>query len=471
MDQAGATPSSPAAEATAPRRGLGPAFRNLFVANLSSSLGDGIARTATPLLAARLTDDPLLISGVAALAMLPWLFFAIPAGILVDRIDRRRALALASAVRTVLAVGLLALAATDSLTIEWLFAVVFLYGVFETVYDGAIRAILPGVVDRPNLPRANSRIEAGELITQNFLAGPVTSTLFAVSVLIPLGGLAGAYAVAVVLAFFLPAAAAGKRQARRRAAADRAASAPQGATTPADDGASGPATATTTASAGRPVTREDPDDDAPDEPWYRQLLDGLRFILANRMLRTLWFLSTFTALCFSAAIATYVLFVLEELAVPEAWFGAFMVTAVVGGLAGTALTSRAKAALGTGGAMAVANLVAALMLTLMGVFPTIAVAAVTFAVANAAVIVWNVLVMSLRQSLIPDHLLGRVHGTWRTLLWGVTPLGSLLGGLLARVDLTTPLVVGGALSAVVGLVWFRFLRSLPNPEDVEELGG
>ena len=70
---------------TSSRGGLGRPFANLFTANLASSLGDGIARTAIPLLAARLTSDPFLVSVVAALALLPWLFFAIPAGILIDQ--------------------------------------------------------------------------------------------------------------------------------------------------------------------------------------------------------------------------------------------------------------------------------------------------------------------------------------------------------------------------------------------------
>src|SRR5690606_25089760 len=107
--------------------------------NLASSLGDGIARTAIPLLGARLTSDPLLIAGLGALALLPWLFFAIPAGILIDRIDRRHALALAQGVRTLLGGALVVLVATNTLTIWWLYIVIFVYGAFETVYDGAIR--------------------------------------------------------------------------------------------------------------------------------------------------------------------------------------------------------------------------------------------------------------------------------------------------------------------------------------------
>ena len=408
--------------AAADRRGLGPAVRTLVVANLGSSLGDGIARIASPLLAARLTDDPLLISGVAAMALLPWLVFAVPAGILVDRIDRRRALALANGVRTAVAVGLCALVATGSLTIWWLYAVVFLLGMFETVYDGAIRAVVPSVVPRADLHRANSRIEGGEQVVQSFVAGPLTSALFAVAVLVPLGVNALAFAVGAVLALRLPAVAAGRHSTHPR--------------------------------------------DGPVVPWYRQLVDGLRFLLANRMLRTLWFLSVFVGLCWSAALATWVLFVLDRLAVPEEWFGTFMLAGAVGGIAGTLVVGRARRRLGAGRTMAVANVVATLTLVVVGALPHAGVALVGLALSSAAVTVWNVLVMSLRQSVIPGHLLGRVHGTWRTLLWGTMPLGSLLGGLLARVDLTTPLLVGGVLSTAAALVWFRFLARLPDPEDV-----
>ncbi len=99
------------------RQPLGRALSNVVAANVSSSLGDGIAKVAAPLLAARLTGDPLLVAGIAAVAMLPWLIFAIPAGILLDRVDRRRAMALANGARALLAVLLLVLFATDALTI------------------------------------------------------------------------------------------------------------------------------------------------------------------------------------------------------------------------------------------------------------------------------------------------------------------------------------------------------------------
>lgn len=405
------------------QRGLGAAFARVFTANLSSSLADGIARTAIPLLAVQLTDDPLLISGIAALQMVPWLLFAIPAGLIVDGVDRRKALAVANTLRALLAVALLVLAATGTLSIWTLYAVIFLYGMGETVYDGAIRAVLPSIVAKPLLPRANGRIEAAEMVAQNFLAGPFTSLLFAVTVLIPLGANAVAFALAAGLALALPAAASGRQFALPK-----------------------------------PDKRE---------PWYRQLGEGYRFIFGNRMLTTLLFLSTFIGLMFSAATATFVLFLVDDLGLPEELFGVFMLTGAVGGIAGSFLAPWLTSRFRAGPTMAVANLVASAPIVLLFFVPNVWVAGAVWFLDALGVLVWNVLVMSLRQSIIPGRLLGRVHGSWRTILWGSMPVGSILGGLLARVDITLPFLVGGGLATLAGVVFFRFLTRLPNPEEVD----
>lgn len=402
---------------------LGPAFANLFTANLASSLGDGIARTAVPLLAARLTDDAFLIAALTAVVLLPWLLFAIPAGILIDRIDRRKALALAQAVRTAVGVALLALVLTDTITIWWIYLIAFVYGAFETVYDGAIRAVVPSIVRKADLPRANSYIEGGELVVQNFVAGPVTSALFALAVFIPFGINGLVFAVAGALALLLPKAASGRQFA----------------------GAHGHVEAV----------------------WYRQVLDGFRFIRSDRMLVTLWLFSTFVGLAASAATASMVLFVLHTLAVPEALFGVFLLSGAVGGILGTLITQRLKLAWGAGLTMAVASTFTGVAFLIMGLVPVLWAGVLGFALSSVAITTWNILVMSLRQAIIPGRLLGRVHGTWRTLLWGTMPVGALIGGIVGRVDLALPFVVGGGAIVVASLLLFRFLMTLPNPEDVD----
>lgn len=402
---------------------LGGDFRNLFTANLASSLGDGIARTAAPLLAVQLTNDPLLVAGVAALQMLPWLLFAIPAGILIDSVDRRYALAMANTLRAALAVALVVLAATGTLTIWWLYIVIFLYGVGETVYDGSIRAVVPSIVPKVLLPKANGRIEAAETVVQNFVAGPLTSLLFVVAVLIPLGANAAAYALAAVLALVLPAAASGRQFAQPK-----------------------------------PEKRES---------WYRALAAGFRFIFGNRMLVILLFLSTFVGLCFSASTASFVLFLVERLGMPEALFGPFLLTGAFGALVGSVVAAPIARRLGSGRTMAIANLVAIVPLVFAGLFPSLWVTGAVFFVTSAGVVVWNIHVMSLRQSIIPGRLLGRVHGSWRTVLWGSMPLGSVIGGFIGRIDLALPFIVGGGAATIAAIVFFRFLSRLPNPEDVD----
>ncbi|GHH71488.1 MFS transporter [Promicromonospora soli] len=427
---------------------LGGAFTRVVAANLSSSLGDGIARVAAPLLAARLTNDPLLVSLVAVAALLPWLLFAIPAGVLVDRIDRRLALGLAGGVRALVAAGLLALHVTGALTIWWLLLVVFLYGIQETVYDGAIRAVIPSLVGRRDLPRANSRIEATEIVVQQFLSQPLTSWLLAFSAVWALGLNTAAYAVAGGLALTLPAVASGLagrrfggRAAPGRGATPGASEAPEG----------GPSYGAAPMAAG----------------WRAELVTGFRFIWGSAMLRPLWVVSVLIGVCHAAIMSTLVLFILERLHVPEAWYGAFMLAGAVGSLSAAAATNRLKTRFGTGPVMAAANAIGLGAWFLAGAFPLAWVGAVAIFVSFGCTTAWNVLVMSLRQAAVPNQLLGRVHGTWRTALWGAMPLGSLIGGLLARDGYSTPLIVGATAGLMISAVGHRYIVSLPDPEKLD----
>jgi hypothetical protein len=117
--------------------------------------------------------------------------------------------------------------------------------------------------------------------------------------------------------------------------------------------------------------------------------------------------------------------------------------------------------------MAIGSVTFSASIFVIGLAPQLWLAALGFFLSSVGLIHWNVLVMSLRQSIIPGRLLGRVHGTWRTLLWGAMPVGSLLGGLLGRVDLALPFLVGGGAATVASLIFFRFVTRLPNAEDVD----
>src|SRR2546423_10992787 len=131
-----------------PEIALGPAFAKLWLAGTASALGVGLATVATPLLIASRTSNPLVVSAAQAVAWLPWLLFALPGGVLVDRVDRRRLMIWIDwarvAATTVLAVAIL----TGHASILLLYAVLFVDNTGEIVMRSASQAMIPALVPR-----------------------------------------------------------------------------------------------------------------------------------------------------------------------------------------------------------------------------------------------------------------------------------------------------------------------------------
>ena len=361
---------------------LGPAFWRLLAASTSSNVADGVLRVALPLLGASLTRDPVLIAGLTSLAFLPWLMFALPAGALVDRMDRRWAMVAGNAVRAVALLVLAATVLTGSTSMPVLYAVAFAVGAAETVYDSAVRAMLPQVVRREQLDRGNGLMTVGEEGGQSFVGAPVGAALFALLAASPFLVTAGAYVVSIAVVLTL-------------AGAYRPASPRQQSTV------------------------------------RRDIAEGISWLWRHRFLRGLTLVSATTAGLDAMATAVMVLWALDVLGVGQAGYGLLLtasgVGAVLGGLAAAPLAAR----IGRPATLVLGGVVASLSTVGAGLSRTGLLAGALLALAAAGVMFWNVLTMSLRQALIPQHLFGRVQGGYRTLVWGAIPLGALLGGVLA----------------------------------------
>jgi MFS family permease len=161
---------------------LGLAFWRLRSASTLSNLADGLVKIALPLVAVTLTDSPGLVAGVTLAVTLPWLLFALPAGALADRVDRRIAMATANVVRaaTVAALAVTLVLGLESSAAIWaLYAVALLLGTAETVHDTSAQSILPQVVPRDRLPRANGHLIAAELTANEFVGPPLGGLLVA----------------------------------------------------------------------------------------------------------------------------------------------------------------------------------------------------------------------------------------------------------------------------------------------------
>ncbi|GAA3441303.1 MFS transporter [Planomonospora venezuelensis] len=378
-------------EATVPGR----PFRWLWTSAGLSNTADGIVLTGVPLIAVTLTRSPLLVSLVAMATTLPWLLFSLHAGALTDRRDRRRMMVAAAWARTG-ALAVLALAAWQGmLNLPVLLAGVLLLGAGEVFADSAAQAAVPMAVPRDRLTDANGKLVAAQTVGNNFLGGPLAG------VLIGLGGTAAFGAAATLGAPALLYAAAGLALLGMRGRFR-----------------------VQTPSTG---------------PLRADIAEGLRYLWNHRVLRSLAGFSGVFNFANDAYFAVFVLWVVgaeSRVGLTPAGYGLLSAALALGAIAGSLAAERLARRAGQARTMIAVNVVNGLLLLVPVLAPTvpaigvtaIGVTAVLLGVTNA---VSNVLLVSLRQRLIPEQLMGRVHATVRLIGMGARPLGAAAGGILA----------------------------------------
>ena len=363
-----------------------PAFARLLGAAVVANLGDGIFWVALPLLAVGLTDSPALVAGVTVASRLPWLVFALAAGALVDRVDRRRAMVGVDLVRVML-VGTLAVAvAADAASIWMLYAVAFALGMLETVHDTAVQAVVPVVVpERERLASANGRLYGLELIANQFVGPPVGGFLVATAMAAAFGATVAGYLGAALLLATLP----GTFRAAR----------------------TGPATSVVT-----------------------DIREGIRHLSGHRELRTLALLIGVLNLAGGAMVAVLVLYAVAPgpLGLDPVGYGLLLTVMAVGTVTGTLGAGVIERRVGKANIVtmmvatfAVQNLVLATSTQPLVVAPVLALAGVATGAFQPVFVAW-------RQRIVPDRLLGRVVATFRLVGLGTLPVGALLGGLVAQ---------------------------------------
>ncbi|HEV3363326.1 MAG TPA: MFS transporter, partial [Acidimicrobiia bacterium] len=164
---------------------LGTGFVRVWTAAAISNAGDGVRITALPLLAAAVTRDPIAVSGILLASNLPWLLFSLPAGAIVDRLERRRLVAGVSLMRALVMALLCSVVVFGEATLPALYAVAFLQGLGEVFSDNAVFALVPEVAPRSRLEDANGRLEAVVHVTNQFAGPALGGFLFAYATGLP----------------------------------------------------------------------------------------------------------------------------------------------------------------------------------------------------------------------------------------------------------------------------------------------
>jgi MFS family permease len=389
---------------------LGPNFHKALAASGFANLADGVFQVALPLLAVQLTQSPLLIAGVNLAARLPWLL-ALVAGALADRLDRRQTMVRVNLVRTVVLGGLALAVAADLATLAMLYAVALLLGLAETLFDTSAQSLLPALVSRDELTTANSRLFAVELVANTFLGPPLGGLLAAAGLAVAMGApaaayLAGAGCLALIVGSF------------------RAAGAGQRGSTRLRD----------------------------------EIAEGARFVWRHPVLRPLAIMLGVENMAFAAVFSVFVLYSVEPgpMGLSESGYGVLLATLGVGSLIGTWLAVPTERRLGRVRTLILSVILNAASLAVFVVTTSPVLVGISLAVSGVAIVLWNVVTVSLRQRITPDRLLGRMNAAYRLVGWGMMPIGSLLGGVLAEwLGLRPTFLVAAVitLAALVGFLW------------------
>jgi MFS family permease len=404
------TPTGSAARRTDldPNR-LGANYFKLFSASTISNLGDGIGLIAYPWLASAITRNPLLISLVVVVQRLPWLLFSLPAGVVTDRYDRRRLMVIANTLRAALTLvvafvvlgrqgmlpgpGEVSDAATVITTDTGLYLLVllatFMLGFAEVLYDNSAQTFIPSIVHPDNLEKANGRMWSTELIANTFAGPPLAALLIAVAFSLPFFVDAATFGVAAVLIALI-----------HRKAPIGAHGEPAG-----------------------PARRH----------WRVELAEGFRWLWGHELLRPMAIVLGLLNLLGTLSMATLVLYAQEVLNTTPTEFALLSTGGAVGGVIGGWTASNISRRIGAGPSLWLTLLGGGAVTFAIGLMTWWPLVWAMFGIFMLFAVLWNVITVSLRQTIIPDHLLGRVNSVYRFFAWGMMPIGAVLGGVLVAV--------------------------------------
>ena len=424
---------------------LGRPYWRLWSAHTISNLGDGISAIAYPWLASAVTRSPILIALIAVLSRLPWLIFTLVAGALTDRFDRKKIIVAMDAFRGALTV-VVAIAvwsqrnalpnlnqvATHSqvstnVGLYCLIAIAaLLFGFAEVLRDNTAQTLLPSVVEKENLEKANGRLWSVEYLMNSLIGPPLGSFLIGLAVFLP-------FFIDATTFFFSAALIA-------------------------------------TLAIKKPVPESAP---TPQRSIRADIKEGYTWLWSHELFRPMAIILGALNLLNGMSTATFILFAQEVLQTSVFVFAILGTAGAIGGTVAGVLAPKLIARIGGGKTIALALIVGPISNAVIGFTSTWEIVWVVTAFWIFFSVAWNVVTVSLRQSVVPAHLLGRVNSVYRFFGWGSIPLGSLLGGVVVSISgnfLTreSSLRAPYFLASILGIFIYIFAAPRLTTEKLEE---
>jgi MFS family permease len=401
-------------------------FMKLWTAQAISVFGSTITRDALPLAAIlTLTATPAQVGLLSALGMAPVLVLGLPTGVWVDRVRRRPILIAADLGRALILVSIPIAALLGALSMPQLYLAALLAGTLTLFFNVADNSFLPSVVKRENLVEANSKLGLTDSLSE-IIAPAITGGLVGL-ITAPLTILVDTLSY-LVSAFFL-------------------------------------GLIRTPETPSRPTDRP--------ESLRGDILTGLRLVGGDPILRALAGSSGAFAFFGGFIGALYGIYAIRVLGLTPAVLGLLISTGGVGALLGALLAGRLARRFGPGptltGSFFVMGLATLLIPLAAGQRYAVAMLAMGQLVGDTALAVYFIHAVSLRQTVTPDHLLGRMNASFEFLVTGIGPLGLLLGGALGQALGVRSTLLIAALGELTGCLWLVLspvlkLRAFPQQD-------
>ncbi|MGL5827609.1 MAG: MFS transporter [Nocardioides sp.] len=363
----------------------------------SGSLADGMTLIALTWVAASTTDNALLVAAVGTAERLPWLLLSLHLGALVDRLPRLAVLAGSGAARSATMLGLVTLLLLGDVSIWTLMPFAFALGVTEVLAGVAGETAVPLLVPSSQLARANGHVRSAEILANDFLGRPIGGVLLQVAFWIPFLGNAITTGLGVLLVMKL-----------RK-------------------------------SVGDPWPKQ-----LSDEQGSRQALAGMRWIRESPILKNLILSALLINSLFGALIGTQVLLVKRTLELNAFGYSILLAVSAVGGILGGQVAAKLADLVGV--KLPLLGSLGVMGICFLGIasFPRPVPVMILYGIVSAAVAIWSVTALCLRQTQVPNEFLGRVNSSFRMVTFGVSALGMIGGGYAVEL-LSSSMPLGQAL--------------------------
>jgi predicted MFS family arabinose efflux permease len=358
-------------------------FTALAGSNLAAQSAEQLSLAAVPLVAVlALGAGPGEIGTLAAVQTLPFLLLSIPLGVLADRVSRRRLMVWAEGLRALSLVALLVMVLTGQLSIVGLAILGFAGAVGTVGFSVAAPALVPALVPRELLGRANGRLELAR--SAAYAGGPALA-----GALVAWAGASAAFVIAAVLSASAVVLLWGLAEPMRAAAPTR-----------------------------HPML---------------EIKDGAQFVWGQVYLRPMLLTGVAWNISWFVLQAAYVPYAVRALGLSAQAVGVTLAGYGAGMVVGALLASRVVGAMPFGRAIqlgpAVSVMAAATMVATL-LMPSGVMAAASFFLFGVGPIIWTITSTTLRQSITPDRMLGRVSSVFLTVNAGARPVGAALGGVV-----------------------------------------